>query len=48
MLVGWLIHACACVQASNADELSVQQNEMLEIVGSGDSEGWVKVSVTGL
>ena len=32
------------IQASNADELTVAESEMLEIVGPGDCEGWVKVS----
>ena len=30
-------------QASNADELMIKENESLEIVGMGDSAGWVRV-----
>ena len=33
-----------CYQASNADELSLTENEMLDVIADGDGDGWVKVS----
>jgi hypothetical protein len=32
---------CCCRQAQNADELTIVENEQLEVVGEGDGEGWV-------
>lgn len=31
------------LQASNADELNLKENEYLELVGDGDGDGWVRV-----
>ena len=33
------------VQANNADELSLAENETLELVADGDGDGWVRVSL---
>ena len=33
------------LQSSNADELSLTENEMLEVIADGDGDGWIKASV---
>ena len=31
------------VQATNSDELSLTENEMLEVIAEGNGDGWLKV-----
>lgn len=37
------IHLYIFLKANNPDELSMGENEELEIVADGDGDGWVKV-----
>ena len=41
---GGAFHKLSVFQASNVDELSLKENECLELVGDGEGDGWVKVS----
>lgn len=36
----------SCLQASQPDELTIEEQEILEVIDDGDMEDWVKVSIT--
>lgn len=36
----------SCLQASQPDELTIEEQEILEVIDDGDMEDWVKVRVT--
>lgn len=34
-----------CLQASQPDELTIEEQEILEVIDDGDMEDWVKVHI---
>lgn len=36
----------SCLQASQPDELTIEEQEILEVIDDGDMEDWVKVRIT--
>lgn len=38
-----LSHVFPCFQASQPDELTIEEQEILEVIDDGDMEDWVKV-----
>lgn len=37
------INVFVCLQASQPDELTIEEQEILEVIDDGDMEDWVKV-----
>lgn len=37
-----------CLQASQPDELTIEEQEILEVIDDGDMEDWVKVNIPTL